>query len=230
MAHPLDRPVWHALTSRQVHLARGSAAAWRFDADHGLFAASRTLDDLSGLAALIPPGGTIALVEDRPLQPPPGTVLAFHRPLVQMMAARIAPADVTFTVTPLTDDDADAMVALAKLTEPGPFFRLTHRLGDFVGVKIDGELVAMAGERMKVADPVLGAFTEVSGVCTHPSHRGKGYAGGLMRIVASRIAARGEAPFLHAWSDNHGAIALYEALGYVRRAELMITALTRPQS
>lgn len=228
MAHPLDRPAWHALTTRQAYLARGDASAWRFDADYGLFAASRTLDDLSGLAALIPPGGTIALVEDRPVQAPPGTVVAFHRPLIQMMAARIAPADVDFTVTPLSDADADAMQALAKLTEPGPFFRHTNRLGDFVGVKIGGELVAMAGERMKVADPLLGDFTEVSGVCTHPGHRGKGYAGGLMRIVASRIAARGETPFLHAWSDNHGAIALYESLGYVRRAELVLTALTRP--
>lgn len=229
MTHPLDRPVWNALTTRQAHLARGDARGWRFDPDYGLFAAAAT-DDLSGLAALIPAYGAIALVEARPFDPPAGTALAFHRTLLQMVATRIAPDDVAFEITPLTDADAAEMLTLAQLTEPGPFFRHTNRLGDFVGVKQNGRLVAMAGERMKITDPVLGAFTEVSGVCTHPEHRGKGYAGGLMRIVAARIAARRETPFLHVWADNHGAIALYAALGYVQRMELMITALTRPQS
>lgn len=223
MRHALDRPVWNALTTRQAYLARGDAAtALRFDPEYALFAASRTPDDLSGVAALIPPGAPIALVERHPCEPPPGTALAFHRPLLQMVAARIAPDTVAFAVTPLSDDDAPEMLALAQLTEPGPFFAKTNRLGDFVGVRQHGKLVAMAGERMK-----LDGHTEVSGVCTHPDHRGKGYAGGLMRIVAARIAARGETPFLHAWADNHGAIALYEALGYRPRAELVITALTR---
>ena len=89
------------------------------------------------------------------------------------------------------------MLALATLTRPGPFFARTHQLGAFIGVKQDGRLVAMAGERMQPT-----GFTEVSGVCTHPDPRGRGYAGGLMRQVAARILARGETPFLHAYADN----------------------------
>ena len=78
----------------------------------------------------------------------------------------------------------------------------------------------MAGERMKPA-----GFTEVSGVCTHPDFRGRGYAGKLMRMVAQRIAARGETPFLHAYADNAGAIALYENLGYRWRCDVNVTVL-----
>ena len=115
------------------------------------------------------------------------------------------------------------MLALARLTKPGPFFSRTHELGDFVGVKEAGELVAMAGERLK-----LPGFTEVSGVCTRPGHRGRGYAAALMRLVASRIVARGETPFLHAYAHNTGAIGLYETLGFRVRRVMTLTELSRP--
>jgi predicted GNAT family acetyltransferase len=114
------------------------------------------------------------------------------------------------------------MFALANLTRPGPFCERTHRLGDFVGVKVDGQLVAMAGERLR-----LPGFTEVSGVCTHPDHRGHGYAAALMSVVAGRIQGWGETPFLHVYAHNTGAIRLYEALGYRVRRVMKMTVLTR---
>jgi predicted GNAT family acetyltransferase len=217
--HPLNRPVWNALTTRQAHLAQGDARALRFHPDYGLFAASV---DGGNVLALIPSGGGVTLVEAQDAPPPPGTVVMQHAILNQMIATAITPGDMTFEVVPLGDGDAAEMLALATLTEPGPFFRRTHQLGDFIGVKQGGELVAMAGERMKPE-----GFTEVSGVCTHPEHRGKGYAGGLMRIVAQRILARGETPFLHVYAHNAGAIALYEALGFHRRAAMHMTVLVR---
>ena len=123
-----------------------------------------------------------------------------------------------------TEADAPEMLALATLTKPGPFFDKTHRLGDFIGVKRDGRLIAMAGERMKPA-----GFTEVSGVCTHPDFRGQGLAGGLMRIVTERILARGEQALLHAYADNTGAIALYETLGFSIRSPVSVI-LTGPNA
>ncbi|RFB78490.1 GNAT family N-acetyltransferase [Methylovirgula sp. 4M-Z18] len=72
-----------------------------------------------------------------------------------------------------------------------------------------------------------GPFTEVSGVCTHPDHRGRGYAAGLMREVVRAILARNEIPFLHVLADNFGAIALYNRLGFVTRWQPMLTALER---
>jgi predicted GNAT family acetyltransferase len=141
----------------------------------------------------------------------------------QMAAERLTSADAAeFEIVPLTEADAPQMLALATLTEPGPFFARTHQLGDFVGVKEGDRLMAMAGERMKPT-----GFTEVSGVCTQPEARGRGYAGALTRAVVENILARGEQPFLHVYAHNTGAIALYEALGFALRREMSMTVLTR---
>jgi hypothetical protein len=224
-AHILDRPVWAALSSRQAHLALGDVRARRFDPDYGLFAATPDDSDesLAALAALVDAHGDAALLQAEPVGLQQGVTVASQAPGVQMIAHALTPAGPpAFTVTALTDDDGPQMLALATLTKPGPFFARTHQLGDFIGVKRDGQLIAMAGERMK-----LPGFTEVSGVCTHPDHRGHGYAGGLMRIVAGRILARGEIPFLHAYASNTGAISLYETLGFSLRSLVTMTLLAR---
>lgn len=225
MAHLLDRPVWNALTSRQSDLAEGDARAWRLASDYGVFVASR--DDSAAcqqaMAALVPPDGELWTVEAEETVAPPGTVVARQVLLAQMTAQALTPAEPpAFEIVALGEADAPEMFVLARLTEPGPYNINTHRLGAFVGVKIEGRLVAMAGERLR---PI--GFTEVSGVCTHPDHRGRGYAGALMRVVAQRILDRGETPFLHSYADNAGAIALYESLGFRWRQHIWSAILRR---
>jgi predicted GNAT family acetyltransferase len=111
--------------------------------------------------------------------------------------------------------DSPEMVELAALTKPGPFGTRTHELGFYVGIRDSGKLVAMAGERLKVP-----GYTEVSAVCTHPDHIGKGYAQVLMTEVMRRIRERGEKAFLHVRTDNTRAVKIYERLGYRTRVEL----------
>jgi predicted GNAT family acetyltransferase len=223
-AHPLDRVVWNAFTTRQAHLALRDGGALRVDPDFGLFAAtadhsSESLGALSRLVRARP--GEVGVVERFDLPPVPDTEVTKRAILNQMVAETLAePKPVAFDIVPLTNDDAPQMLALATLTAPGPFYSRTHELGDFVGVKIDGQLVAMAGERLRVE-----GFTEVSGVCAHPDHRGQGYAARLMLHVAHKIVARGETPFLHSYDHNAGAIALYEALGFRFRCEQVLTVL-----
>ncbi len=101
------------------------------------------------------------------------------------------------------------MVELTALTKPGPFGPRTHELGHYVGIRDGGKLVAMAGERLKVP-----GYTEVSAVCTHPDHLGKGYAAALISEVMRAIRERGETPFLHVRAHNRRAIAVYERLGF----------------
>lgn len=178
-------------------------------------------ESLEALAALVPAQGALGLVEAGEIAAPPG-VVATAFACVQMTAAALRGQSREVDFEPLGDGDADEMLALATLTEPGPFFAKTHRLGDFIGVRREGRLVAMAGERMKPD-----GFTEVSGVCTHPEWRGRGYAGALMRIVAQRILARGETAFLHSYADNASAVALYEAMGFGIRTPITFTLLRR---
>ena len=189
------------------------------------FAAARDADtgSLTALGALIPADDAIVLLEAGPIALPPESLVEKQAIGVQMVAARLAPVQAGTHVQPLGDADAAEMLALAALTEPGPFLPNTHRFGGFVGIRAEGRLAAMAGERLKPD-----GFTEVSGVCTHPDFRGRGYAALLSGIVANRIAARGETPFLHAYADNDGAIRLYRSLGFVVRSEVSVMVVRRP--
>ncbi len=222
--NPLDRVIWNAFTTRQAHVALVDGGAFRVHPDFGIFAATvdHAPESLAALGRLVQAHpGEVGVVERFELPPVPGTQITKRAVLNQMVAQTLAqPKPVDFEIQPLGDADSPQMVALAALTAPGPFFSRTHELGDFVGVKVDGQLVAMAGERLRPE-----GFTEVSGVCAHPDHRGKGYAARLMLHVAGKIVERGETPFLHSYADNAGAIALYEALGFRFRCEQVLTML-----
>ena len=221
----LARPVWNALTTRWSEIAEGDARAWRIDRDYGVFgaAADRSPESLAALAALVPEQGELWTVEREDWPAPPGTRFVRQAECVQMICEALAPGKTpAFEIVELDESDASAMYDLAMLTQPGPYAAHTNRLGDFIGVKRDGALIAMAGERMKMP-----GLSEVSGVCTHPDHRGRGYAGALMRIVAERMLARAETPWLHAYASNTGAIALYESLGFRLTGTVTASILVR---
>ncbi len=225
MPHPLDRPVRSALTSRQASLALGDSRALRFDPAYGLFAAAADAspESTAALGALNTSPNGLGLVEAGDMPLPPGAVVRAQAACVQMIASTVNAGGKAVAFEPLAEADAADMLALATLTVPGPFFEKTHRLGDFIGIKQDGRLIAMAGERMKPD-----GFTEVSGVCTHPDFRGLGYAGALMRVVTQRILEHGEQAFLHAYAANTATIALYETLGFRVRTTVTYTVLDGP--
>lgn len=174
------------------------------------------------LAALIPAGDELWLLGPDAITAPPGVHVSRTATLAQMVALSITPAASPPPAwVPLDESDAADMLDLALLTKPGPFRSRTNRLGRFIGVRAEGRLVAMAGERMR-----LPGFTEVSGVCTHPDWRGRGLAGALMRVVAQAMLDRGETPFLHAYAAHDKTIALYRSLGFEVRAELPMMVVT----
>jgi ribosomal protein S18 acetylase RimI-like enzyme len=222
--HPLDRPIWSALTTRQQGLAEGGALALRYpvtvapfadmvDMSAKSFAALGTLMSGSEIAVLFTPDAVTAPEEFKILLAETGE---------QMIGT---PAECALPgVEPVTlgIDDVPAMMALTELTKPGPFSARTHELGTFLGIHVDGQLVAMTGERMKPAN-----YTEMTAVCVHPSHRGRGYAQLLLGAVARRIVARGAIPFLHVFSNNNSAIALYRRQGMEIRRRLHVTVLQK---
>jgi ribosomal protein S18 acetylase RimI-like enzyme len=224
MSHILDRPVWTALTTKQAHLAEGGPLAFRFPRDIVPFAAARDGSDeaVAALAALARPGDDMVLPEANELIIPPGFTTVFAAPLVQMMLVR-EPAEMPDArIVPLGEADAAEMLDLATLTRPGPFTLKAQALGPFVGIRIDGRLAAMAGERMK-----QDGFEEVSGICTHPDFRGRGLARVLSVFVTRRTSARGVTPYLHAFASNHAAIRLYESIGFAVRRELNVAMIRR---
>lgn len=226
VAHPLDRAVWQALSTRRAALSLGDEFARRIRADIGLFvaAADETPASLASLAALVPDDASVGSIEASGWPVPPGCTVVTRATLVQMVAPAPTQADRSpaTAIVALTDADAPAMLDLATRTKPGPFFAGTHLLGGFLGVKHDGVLIAMAGTRLS-----LPGYVEISAVCTDPAHRGQGHAAMLMTAVADAIRAGGDTPFLTSYADNAGAIALYEKLGFRIRRELDFTMLAR---
>lgn len=223
MTHLLDRPVWSAFTGRQADVAIRRGGALRVHPDFGLFAGAvdNSAEALADLGDLVREMGAVGLIELAAPPPVPGTEVVSSAVCLQMVAETVVSAwEAAFELIPLGDADAAEMLALATLTKPGPFFARTHQLGSFIGVRVDGQLVAMAGERMRPD-----GFTEASGVCVHPDHRGQGYAARLLREVTARILARGEKVFLHSYADNATAIGLYESLGFRGRSEVTFTIL-----
>lgn len=224
-AHPLDRPAWTALATRHAALAEGGPLARRYRPGLAAFAAMADEDDEArhALAALVGPGESVVLAQAGPVVLPAALVTLSTAEAVQMLADVPPPAPDDPRIRPLGPGDMPEMLELASLTRPGPFAPGALSLGRFWGIRLDGRLAAMAGERM--AQP---GFTELSGVCTHPDFRGRGLARALSLFVAARIAEAGATPYLHAYAGNAAAIRLYETIGFRLRRTLTVVAATRP--
>jgi ribosomal protein S18 acetylase RimI-like enzyme len=216
--HALDNVIWQALTTRQARFAESFDQARRFVQEVTSLTAfaQPSPEGFASVAGLVGAGGTAALFLDNPYEPRPGWDLIGGAPLRQMVCENgLSPHDrsnPTPEIVRLGPPDSPEMLELTALTKPGPFGRRTHELGTYLGIRQEGKLVAMAGERLKVP-----GYTEVSAVCTHPTHTGKGYARVLMAEIMRSIRERGETPFLHVRQDNTRAVELYERLGFRTR-------------
>ena len=224
---PLERPVLSMLTGPQAALARNVGRAVRIDPTYGPFAAAldTSPEAQAALAGfVVESDAPIWLVEPEAWPAPPGTRVERTAPLVQMLADG-APGHTSqdLSIEPLGEGDLSQMRRLAEATKPGPWGSNTHLYGQFFGVKSGGELAAMAGERMRPA----ARLAEVSGVCTWPAFRGRGFARALIAHVMAAQHARGDQPFLHSYAGNEGAIALYESLGFRIVRNLVVTVLAK---
>lgn len=222
----LDRPIWSALTTSHKHLAEGGPLALRYPVDMTPFADMVDMSEQSfaALGDLMSDSQVAALFTPEPVEIPAGFKFVLAGPCEQMIGS---PADCPLRdaeIVTLGAADVPAMMALTELTKPGPFALRTHELGTFLGIRAGGELVAMTGERMKP-----GKFVEMTAVCVHPDYRGRGYAQALLAAVARRIEARGEIPFLHVFSSNASAIALYQRQGMRIRRCLHVTAFMKQE-
>ncbi|MDL2407418.1 GNAT family N-acetyltransferase [Rhizobium calliandrae] len=228
MSHILDRPAWHALRTAHATLAEGSERARRYPPSIVPFAAAAddTAESLEALENLPAGDEVMALVEAKPVTIPPGLTVISEGKLVQMIAERPYERISDSRIEPLTEADAAEMLALATLTKPGPFTLRAQSLGTFWGVKMDGRLVAMAGQRMRQSGGQSG-FAELSGLCTHPDFQGRGLGTLLFRFVAGEISVREETVYLHAYATNTPAISLYKAMGFRMRCEMNLTIVTQ---
>lgn len=217
-------PVWAALTGRHARFAIGHGRAVRFQPDVSMFAAVSDWTDeraWADLAELAGPGATVA-VAGVGLVLPEGWEVTWHGDGLQLVDVAVDAAPDHEAVR-LTADDVPEMLDLVARTEPGPFAQRTIELGTYLGIRRDGALVAMAGERLRVPD-----LTEISAVCTDPDHRGQGLASRLIKATVAGIRDRGETAFLHVAGSNVNAVRLYESMGFKVRTAITFAALRTP--
>jgi len=210
----LDNPAWNALSTTHASLAEGNGFAKRYPVDVWPLAATRdqSAESYESLAQLVGPGGTteltLAVVPDVPV----GWTVARVVPCLQMVWNSPEFPPVTSTVEDLNISHVHEMLPLAELTELEGFRRRSHELGSYLGIREAGQLVAMAGEALRIR-----GYTEIGSVCTRPDRRGRGYAGALVSALIRKMTEQDETPFLHVRNENVAAIRLYEKLGFKTR-------------
>jgi len=223
---PLDNPVYAALSGPHAGFAQRQGRVLRYAADVAPFLAlpsDASDSDWQDAIALLPPGAMAAIGGDGLAVPESFTVVMTFE-LLQMVGEDVDGARDPEAVT-LDAADVPEMLELVAVTEPGPFLARTVELGKYIGIRRDGALVAMAGERMR-----LDGWTEISAVSTAPAYRGQGLASRLVRALVADIQGRSEHVFLHVMVSNTSAIRVYEELGFRVRGRRTLSVVLRPET
>jgi GNAT superfamily N-acetyltransferase len=228
--HPLDNPVWTALTTHQAPLALVEGIARRFPPEMSVFGALALPmpPAWDSLARLSP--APVGLLSSAPLPLPPGWKITRHVELFQMVhedpvgesAAINEPSPEVTTLVELKESDLPEMSVLYEATRPGrKICPRIQKLGTFLGLRKESKLVAMGGLRMH-----LPGYHEITTVATMPEHEGHGYATSLVAELVKRIWERNERPFLTVRTDNTRAIGIYQRLGFRERTRLHSTTVS----
>ena len=218
--HVLDNPIWYALNSHHAHIAIGTEWVKRYPSDVSVACALANHSDAAfkNLEEFIAPDDTILLIEANPPDDLAGWTIERTARLDQLVCEAPLPQPKTdLDVVELNPADVPDMFALiASAPHPAPFFPRTVEIGRYVGIRQQGQLVAMGGERYH-----LTGYCELSGIYTHPDWQGRGYARLLTTILTNGIWDRGETPFLHVYPDNASAYHLYETMHYHKRCNMV---------
>lgn len=223
--HPLDNPVLAGLTGPHARFAerRGRVLGYRPEVSVWLALPDEPdARDWADAVPLVGGDGTAVLAGTHAL-PPDGWEVTFQVDGVQLVDESVTAVPDEEAVV-LGAADVPQMLDLVERTRPGPFRPRTIELGTYLGIRHGGELVAMAGERMRPP-----GWTEISAVCTAPEFRGQGLGARLILAVAAGIKARGDEVFLQAAGDNENALRLYEALGFRLRRRMPFLGVRVPE-
>jgi ribosomal protein S18 acetylase RimI-like enzyme len=217
-------PVWHALHTRHREFAVEAGEACRYPADVAPFATvgNSSASAMRELASLLIAGESLWIFAEEYLAVPELKRFDTLKCLQMVLPDEVKPPERDLDLVPLSAEDAPAMVALTDVAFPGFFRSRTYAMGSYFGVRAEGKLIAMGGERLK-----LDGYPEVSGVCTHPDHRGKGYATSLIWEVVRKHRRDGDVSWLHVASANRKAIELYHRMGFVTSREVTLHRVFR---
>ncbi|MBC7488310.1 MAG: GNAT family N-acetyltransferase [Cytophagaceae bacterium] len=225
MKHILDNPVWAALISENYKLSLGNDTARYFKSDVSTFAGVKefTETNFKMLYDFIPFETPVPIFTDQKLVTAgPWKIITKVDSYQMLYTEHVEEKTKDTEIVKLNEHHVPEMMALTKLTNPGPFLPRTIDFGNYEGILNEGKLVAMAGQRLHSGD-----FVEISAVCTHPDHLGKGYARQLILNQIRNIQSRKETAYLHVRLDNERAVKIYEKMGFQIRKNIFIYILSK---
>ena len=219
----LDNPVWQALQTTHRPFAQGTSHVQRYPVGTLQFlgCADPVTADINEILPWTSVGEKLIMIGELPVLPDNWALLR-QLDCIQMICEDVAPVAVKEDIIALTENDIPDMLALINQVQPGFFFKDTPLLGQYYGIRQEGALVAVAGERTKVTGMV-----EVSAVCTHPSFTGRGYAQQLVTHIVNSNVAAGNALYLHFLTSNERARKVYELLGFKDRRPIVFWEIIR---
>ncbi|MEZ2338831.1 GNAT family N-acetyltransferase [Mucilaginibacter sp. RCC_168] len=225
MEQPLDNPIWNALISGNSNLAHGNNRVKYFAENVAPFVGFEDYSaaNFNTLHKQVTDQRVFAVVSAEEIIIPDQWKVLNNMKILQMVFDGSLPSEpLNYELVTLEDQHIPAMLALTKITNPGPFTERTIDFGNYKGIFNNGELIAMAGYRTQPSP-----YVEISAVCTHPNHFGKGCAGTLINYHIRQIIATSGIPYLHSRTDNAIAIKLYQKLGFVARKEMTFNIIQK---
>ena len=248
----LDNPAWSALNSIHRPFALGTERAKRYRREVVPFVACAMEEAPVGpesVAAELNPwiadGESFYMIGEIPALPP-DWVIEHELPCHQMMGPAEIALKMEIALQPeialksredartmvagrssaeiilLSEADKEEMFALINSVQPGYYEMDTRLMGAYYGIRQEGKLVSMAGERMRME-----GFTELSAVCTLPGYTGRQYAQQLIAHICGLHYAAGVRTFLHVAKTNVRAVRLYEHLGFTHRREIVFRRIRK---
>lgn len=219
MEHILDKFAWNAMNTGNRHLTIGNGNVKIFPETISPFAGMEniTAENFNTLYSLndFDQKRKFILFTIKEIAIPQNWKIANRLKIDQMVCEKqLDDFEKPTSIVPLTSDNVDEMIALTKLTNPGPFEKNTILFSHYEGIFIEGRLAAMAGQRLYPKP-----YAEISAVCTHPAFHGRGLATQLMKSQIRRIHSQSEIPFLHVLPDNIAVISVYKKSGFRKRHE-----------
>lgn len=221
----LINPVWEALSSRQSQFNRGSQSLKYFPQEVSPFIGLKNWDaeDLFDLENHVPTNRSFSVMIAKEVTIPHSFEIIFSILLYQMVCTNLIPfSNSNIAIENLGNKDIPQMLALTELTKPGPFYQRTIDFGHYIGIFDKDELIAMAGERLR-----MNGFSEISAICTKPEYLGRGYASLLLSKASDRTIQEGNTPFLHVRTDNVRAIQVYQKLGFTINADVYFAIIKK---
>lgn len=221
----LDNAAWSSLTGPHAEFASGNDLVLRYPEDVSPFLAVRDWANpevWDALTDVLGPGAEVRVPRSGP-QPPQDWEVVGEGAGVQLVETPALHPRADDEVVELGASDVPDMLDIVARNEPGPFRPRTYELGRYIGIRRNGRLVAMAGERLHPQ-----GWTEISAVSTDAEYRRQGLASRLVLDVAHHIQQRGDRVLMHAAAANAGAIAAYEKLGFAVRRRNSSVAVRIP--